>query len=553
MILSENKDFKDAGWEPLEKEHGFKLSSGEGEKIIYLQFRDKIGYISPIQQVTIFVDINSPYIINYEYPSPVQISNDFQVKIQFNESMDTTYIPVVNLLSTGEKNPIISGQGTFTTIKSPNDTYITPPIILDESMGGAITIVVSKAFDMAKNEMELKMDKSFNFDTYAPIAAQIKVKEGNYVRNPKINFTLSVIGAVKMMLSENQEFKDTTWIDYAGDIEYFLSNKDGIKKVYFKFEDENKNISKPKRVEITLDRVKPKITGFDLPETIEINKPFKITIHYSEEIRAEKPAIVLMSTNRINYLIFNEGTFISDKNKNDTYVTPEIVFDESMKGAIVIVVDQIFDPTGNKMDIFNKLLFYFGVEDPNKQKIKISEGKYTTKEDITILFNYADIKKMKISEDPEQKFAKWLGYKNRIRYTLSKNEGEKNIYITVIHNDEKIEKSNFKIILDKTEPKLIKSVFPEEDNLISNQIKFIFSEQLNINFQPVIIITDANGKNILLSEKGRFTNTKEKNDTFITPVIPKYNKLAYPIDISITKAYDAAGNVMKLVHVKKER
>ncbi len=549
MILSEDKNFKNAKWEILKKEHGFKLSSGEGEKDIYIQFRDKIGYISEVQKITVFIDKIPPKIINYFYPSPIKVGESSQIKVQFNESLDTTYFPEISMVSTGEKSPEMSGEGSFMTIRFPNDTFASPPVIFDESMGGAITIIVKNAIDLAKNEMELDMKKSFNFDTYAPVATQIAVKEGLFVRNPKINFSISVVGALKMMLSEDVDFKNTKWEDYASDLEFNLSQEDGVKKIYFKFEDENKNISKPQRVEVTLDRNKPVITAFDFPPKVEFNKPFNITIHFSEEVKSEKPAIVLMSSSHLNYLIANEGTFASDKNKNDTYITPEIILDESMKGAIIFVMDQVIDPTGNKMDTFSKLLFYAGEEDPRQKKIKVKEGDYTKREDITLLFNIKDADEIKISEDSGYKSGKWSKYSEKVRYTLKGTQGEKYLYISVKYKDGKIENSNIKVYLDKTQPVIVKSIFPEDDINLAAQIKIIFNESLDNNFIPSIVVSDVKGENVLLTEEGTFTTTNKKNDTYITPVIPRYGKLLQPIDLSITKVQDLAGNVMGLSHV----
>ncbi|MBI5417028.1 right-handed parallel beta-helix repeat-containing protein [Candidatus Poribacteria bacterium] len=548
-IMSEDKDLKNTKWEELKNEQSFHLSDGVGEKNIYLQFRDKVGYISTVQKVTVILDKSPPYVIAYDYPIP-HTCDDFQVKLKFDGSLDSTYTPEFSLVGTGEKNPIIKGKGYLTTTKFPNDTYVSPLITLDQKMGGALTIIISKAHDLAKNEMKLDMSKSFNFDTYAPITSDILVKEGLHLRNPNINFVITVAGAVNMMISEDTEFKDAKWEKYATERPFILSNQDGVKKVYFKFEDENKNASEPKRVEITLDRAKPAVAAVDVPKTIELNKPFKVTLHFNEEIKPERPSIVLMSSN-FNYLVVNEGTFVSDKNKNDTYITPDIVFDDSMKGAIVIVADQVFDPTGNKMDIFDKLLFFMGQDDPKNIKIKLKDGEYTSRPDILLLLNYTDVKEVKVSEDKNN--GKWMSYKEKIRYVLSDSEGVKHLYVSLRHNDAKIENVEFKVFLDKTPPVIKKYLFPDDDIQLVKKIKFIFNESLNVNYPPSIVIADKNNNSILLTEGGEFTTTSQKNDTYITPFIKKYDELMFPITISITKIKDLSGNTMGLMNIKKYR
>ncbi len=355
VIFSENKDLKDAEWEQLKKEKNFKLSSSDGEKNIYLKFRDKAGYASSLQKITLFLDTLQPKIIDYKYPVPIRVNKSFQIKIQFNESLDTTFIPEVNLISTGAKNPIIYGNGAFTSLRNMNDTYITPPIILDEDMGGAITVVVSKAIDLAKNEMELVMNKSFNFDSYFIIP--IEIKQGQTVNNPKVNFYISSPGIKKMIVSEDIRFKDINWEEYKPEKEFILSPEDGLKKVFFKFEDDKGNVSKIQTVEITLDRIKPVITSFDLPKDIEYNKPFTFSINFNKEIKNQKPLIILMSSSGFNYFVINEGKFVDNKIKNNIYITPDIILDESMKGKITIFVDNIKDIAENKMDaVYQQIL-----------------------------------------------------------------------------------------------------------------------------------------------------------------------------------------------------
>ncbi|MBI4651852.1 CTP synthase, partial [Candidatus Desantisbacteria bacterium] len=356
MIVSEKKDFSDVKWEKLKKEKSFKLSDGEGEKNIYFKFKDKAGYISPIQKVSVIVDRTPPKIIIYKYPSPALVSNNFQIRIQFNESMDTTFLPEINIVSTGQKHPIISEKGSFMTDKYLNDTYITPYIILDEDMIGVNTIIIAKARDLAKNEMELEMRESFNLNS--PSIKEIMVKQGNIVNNPAVNFIFNVNTAKQLRISEDPELKDAQWIDYKSELEFILSANDGIKKVYFEFKDKNQNISNPRIVNISLDQIKPSIEKFDCPEKIKINDLFKIIIHFNEEVIPKKPLIILMTKEGVSSSIVNDGIFQSDKVKNDIYITPEISLDESMQGTITIIVDNEMENKGHKRNV--KYIFITG-------------------------------------------------------------------------------------------------------------------------------------------------------------------------------------------------
>jgi hypothetical protein len=91
--------------------------------------------------------------VQAKYISPVSAVDDYELAIQFDSSMDPFSEPVLALSSSGGVDPLIPTGGTWLTTSVPNDTYSTPPILLDASMDGLLTLDVSGAADWAGNPM----------------------------------------------------------------------------------------------------------------------------------------------------------------------------------------------------------------------------------------------------------------------------------------------------------------------------------------------------------------------------------------------------------------
>lgn len=221
----------------------------EGRNTLKITVTNQKGRIAASPLLNITLDSTPLNVISYAYPKPVKISNEFKLKIILNKTIDTNYPPMITLIGDGYTCPFVGPGGEIKTTYQTNDTYITHDIVLDESMAGEITIVVSNARDPAGNIMEktaeetfvLKSEKGFNLDE----PGSIIIEEGATIFSPQINVRFNITDAKEMMITEDATFKNSQWQTFSSSKTFPLSNDEGEKTIYFKFKDSPGNISVP--------------------------------------------------------------------------------------------------------------------------------------------------------------------------------------------------------------------------------------------------------------------------------------------------------------------
>ncbi|RLC24499.1 MAG: hypothetical protein DRH93_04425 [Deltaproteobacteria bacterium] len=93
------------------------------------------------------------FLVQANYSSPVAAVIDFRITVQFTSTMDTNQEPIITMVSSGDTQPVVPSGGSWLTRLHPNDTYITPDIVLGTGMDGNIQVNISTASDMAGNFM----------------------------------------------------------------------------------------------------------------------------------------------------------------------------------------------------------------------------------------------------------------------------------------------------------------------------------------------------------------------------------------------------------------
>ncbi|MFH1287582.1 MAG: right-handed parallel beta-helix repeat-containing protein [bacterium] len=186
-----------------------------------------------------------PEVIAYMYERPVCIKNDFRISIVFSETLNPNIIPKITLIGDGKKSPVVPEEGgEFGTDELESDVYITPPIVMEEDMGGNITIVIENAEGVIGNIMDPTADHTFFFDTRPETlafyrTAKFSVKEGNYTRSSEITLSMEAKGASEVLLSESPDFKDAIWQDFTPEKKFILSQGDGEKIIYVRYKKGN--------------------------------------------------------------------------------------------------------------------------------------------------------------------------------------------------------------------------------------------------------------------------------------------------------------------------
>jgi fibronectin type 3 domain-containing protein len=114
--------------------------------------------------------------VSGNYISPVSAVNNYRLSLRFNSAMDTSVQPVVEMISSGAANPVVPDGGTWLTTIYPDDTYVTPDIILSEGMDGQIQVNVSDAQDTSGNGMQAVTDAfTFELDAVPPASPSVSL------------------------------------------------------------------------------------------------------------------------------------------------------------------------------------------------------------------------------------------------------------------------------------------------------------------------------------------------------------------------------------------
>ncbi|HEB85795.1 MAG TPA: hypothetical protein ENI68_02095, partial [Gammaproteobacteria bacterium] len=101
------------------------------------------------------VDDVPPTVVNASgnTASPVPVTNDYRVIVQFSNSMNTAVEPLVTITGSGSTLPTVAGGGAWSGTVLPNDTYTTPSIVLTQAMDAAMEVNVSAGSDLYSNVM----------------------------------------------------------------------------------------------------------------------------------------------------------------------------------------------------------------------------------------------------------------------------------------------------------------------------------------------------------------------------------------------------------------
>ncbi|MEW6088096.1 MAG: cytochrome c3 family protein [bacterium] len=434
MQISENPSFLESKWIKYSNNTPFVLSSASGQKQIYIRVRDEEGNISKTVTLNTNLDLTKPSVISYNYPNPVTLNSDLVISVIFDESLDTTIIPEVILISTGTENPLVSKGGSFSRSNTPtsleNDTYTTPPVSLSPGMGGAITIVVKNASDLAGNIMDIISEETFQLDTFPPILNNFSA-EREYTKENTVNLIISSDDAEFIMLSTN-EILDTTaedlWRSYIDFAPFPLSEEQGRKKIYLRLQDQFGNISEPFKVEVIVDKTSPQNLFYKFQYNPE-NSSLTLSCVFNESMDISRnPQITFIGLGENTPKIPAGGTFSTSIIQNDTYTTPPVILKENMTGEIIIVINEAYDMAGNNISTTAKASFFYSPIFPIITATIPMEEIFTFTPWVNLYIYAYNAKYLTASEDPDFSNSPWVPFSERFSFNLSEPLGEKTIY-----------------------------------------------------------------------------------------------------------------------------
>lgn len=245
QVSNDPAAFDDAsGWQSLPTgELPWVLETGDGEKTVYMRFRDEAGNISDIVSKTI-------YVLTAKPSGQVAVNNGDEWTNQSN----------VQLTFTGVSEHITDLQIT----DQDADWTAVPwtPLSASISWGlpagdGPKTVYVR--FRDAAGNISDTAQASIKLDTDAP-AGEISINGGAaWATSPDVSlqFTNVSSDAVGMQVSMDNTNWPGAWSPIAPVVQWSLSAGDGEKKVYVRFKDAAGNIGQPDEAWIKLDTTPP--------------------------------------------------------------------------------------------------------------------------------------------------------------------------------------------------------------------------------------------------------------------------------------------------------
>lgn len=451
MMVSNTENFFEGRWEIYRnKVEDWKLAVGDGEKGVYVKFRDRAGNVSAPVYDKVVLDLTPPI--------------DTRIAVEKNSKYVQSTSVAINLFARGATEVMLGKSEQFTGAKWQNYEEEIKGWQLEGEDGKKV--VYAKFKDQAGNETP-PISTEIILDRVAPQDPQIQINKGDSItNNPNKTVLLQAKanGAVMMQLGMDAAFTNSRWINYqAGkNIPFTLPGDDGMKEVFARFRDEAGNVSEVVSQKILLDRTPPivgevKINGGDNGTNVQ-------TV---ELILNAQGATHMMLSNRIDF----------PEAKWESYNTSKqftLVGEDGIKFVFV----RYRDGVGNISEIAYDRI---GLDRtaPTEGEIVINKkAKYTTNINkyVTLELRARGAYEMRIGKNEAMDSASWQPFKPIImNYILHGEDGENKVWVQFgDKSGNQTKPISASIILDRQAP------FGEEI-IINNSEPYTNKHQVKLN------------------------------------------------------------------------
>lgn len=235
MWLSHFADFSDGQWEPFAAKKSFSLTTGAGEKSVFLKVKYADSTISSVVSAKI---------------NPHPMKPVFSIE---NGAADTPSRSVW-IRNQVEGHPI-------SLRISENDLTQAPWQAFQDSLQFHLSVAPETKTVYAQFRNDFEIESEIISQTIRPVpvqSAEILINQGaKYCKNAKVNLSLNAHGAQHVKISENAELTGATWQRFQPALSFELSAEDGPKTIYFKFLNDFTQESGIFQQQIILDQTPP--------------------------------------------------------------------------------------------------------------------------------------------------------------------------------------------------------------------------------------------------------------------------------------------------------
>jgi formylglycine-generating enzyme required for sulfatase activity len=236
MWVSHFADFSDGQWAPFANSQIFKLTTGAGEKSVFV----KLKYSD---------DTESPVISAKITPLPMQPG--------FTIENGATSTPSRNVWLRNQ----VQGQPIEMRFTEAEEIQTALWQTYQDSLPFQLSTGAQPKTLRAQFKNDFEIESGIVTQSISPAAiqaAEIAINLGaKYTANYNVNLSLNVRGAQKIKISENPQFDGVAWQLFQSEQRFELSSSDGLKSLYFKFLNDFELASATFEQQIILDQTPP--------------------------------------------------------------------------------------------------------------------------------------------------------------------------------------------------------------------------------------------------------------------------------------------------------
>ncbi|MCC5943448.1 MAG: hypothetical protein JJT94_00825 [Bernardetiaceae bacterium] len=428
MRISTRSDFYQGRWYPYrENIPEYPISTSDGAKIIYAQFRDAAGNISETVADTIYVDRSAP--------------TDNSIKINDGQRYTNNRQVTLNLRSKGADKVYIRGLPEPVPY-APEITYTLP-----DSQG--LQVIMAVFIDEVGNKSR-PVYSEIILDMTPPLSPKMVIDGNNrYTRNPRTRIRFSAIGAKEMKVGNESDLSDAKWEKYQYVILWKIKEGDGPKTVYAQFRDAAGNETEIVSDDIILDQTPPKNPKITLiakeGEGLQYTGNRDALVDIELDVEGDARYMMLARTNS-----FYDGRweYYQDQVKN---------FDlgkDSEDGVRTVYV-RFRDKAGNLSETASASI-YLDREPPVGQKVMINkDDEYTNDPDgnVTLYLDAKGASEVLVGNDTLFRDSEWYSMRPMVKWQLPGEDGLKRVAVKYRDKAGNVSDVVFdEIILDRKPP-----------------------------------------------------------------------------------------------------
>ncbi|UZR93583.1 hypothetical protein [Chondrinema litorale] len=435
IIVSENSDFKHARWEPYYQKIKYNFTPGDGERNIYVKFKDHAGNESEVYEDKVTIDTKAPFDAKIEIIHGAIVIDSLTGEKYLNEHNNLVDLKLH--VKEGKYMKLANGAAFFgLKWRLYDEKYY------DWELGnykdGRYRVAITYR-DIAKNESKVIYDEII-VDTAPPFGGKILINDGDiYIKDPEVELKIWASDARYMMVSNEPDFNGRNWEPFKEKKKWKFSTEDGNKKIYVKFKDVAENESEISSDEIMMDATPPHDA-----KVILNNGDERTQYAYVNAVVKAEEATFMQVSNRPDF----KGEIWKNYHNSPIFITLE-----NSPGSKKVYA-RFMDDAGNISEaVSSEILIEVK---PVSAKIEIDNNAvYCNRSDRNVKLHIfaKEAAQMMVSNTADFSGANWEPYQTEKDWVLEDKDGEKTVYVKFKSETETLsETASDKIILDTTTP-----------------------------------------------------------------------------------------------------